>query len=388
MAVIAYAELDFFGFIILLLFYINQRRSGCYAFDDRLINAVLINGMAVLLLDGALWLLNGVVYPGGHAVLKGLTTVSFIINPAVACLWVFYCDLRVHSDERRLKARILPYGLPLLLNAAVTLANLFTPLVFTIDAANKYHRGAFFSIYLAVFYIYLLWAMGIVLRQIRRCNYPAERRDLWILVLFSVPPIVGSALQAAFYGTSLTWPSTVISFVVVYIYVLNRQISTDPLTGLNNRRLLRRYLDLKCASAEADAEMFLLMLDADNFKGINDTYGHAFGDRALFQIADILKNLCSHRDCFLARLGGDEFVIVCEGDGDMQAFLIAEITSRIAAFNASGAEPYRLSMSIGTARFASGSVDTADALLIAADREMYRAKADKKRAAQTVASQP
>jgi hypothetical protein len=85
MAVLAYAELDFFGFLILLIFYLNQRRSGCYAFEDRLINSILFNGMAVLLLDGTLWLLNRVVYPGAHTVLIALTSVSFILNPAMAC---------------------------------------------------------------------------------------------------------------------------------------------------------------------------------------------------------------------------------------------------------------------------------------------------------------
>jgi len=82
--VLAYAELDLFGLIILFLFYMNQRQSGCYSQDDQLINAVLLVGMAVLLLDGTLWLLDGVVYPGGHAVLVTLTTVSYIINPSIA----------------------------------------------------------------------------------------------------------------------------------------------------------------------------------------------------------------------------------------------------------------------------------------------------------------
>jgi len=381
MPVLAYAELDFFGLIILFLFYINQRRSGCFAFDDRLINAILLIGMFVLLLDGVLWLLNSVIYPGSHAVLIGLTSLSFIINPSLSCLWLFYCDLRIYSDERRLKKNLLLYGFPFFINILLTICNLFTPLVFSIDNGNAYHRESLFFIYLAVFYAYLLWAVFLVLRKIKRCDSPVERRDLWVLVFFSVPPIVGSILQSFFYGTSFTWPSVVISYVIVYIYVLNRQISTDSLTGLNNRRMLQRYLDYKVTSIEAGPPLFLIMLDADDFKCINDTYGHATGDRALMQIAGILKALCNHQDCFLARLGGDEFVIVGRDyNGSMLETLASDIGTRVAAFNASGGEPYRLSLSIGTARFSPGTVDTTDALLIAADRNMYQAKADKKKA--------
>jgi diguanylate cyclase (GGDEF)-like protein len=271
----------------------------------------------------------------------------------------------------------------LLVNIVITILNLFTPLVFHIDDANAYHRGPFFGVYLAVFYIYLLWAVVIVVAKLRRSRFPAERRDLWILVLFSVPPILGSIVQSIFYGTSFTWPSTVISFVIVYIYVLNRQISTDALTGLNNRRLLRRFLDLKTTSADLEPSLFLIMLDADDFKFINDTYGHAVGDRALTQIARILKDMCNHRDCFLARLGGDEFVIAGhDGENSMLEYLLAEIDARIAAFNASGAEPYQLALSVGTARFVPGSVDTTDALLVSADRSMYLAKANRKLARQ------
>ncbi|MCE5344192.1 MAG: GGDEF domain-containing protein [Eubacteriales bacterium] len=372
--------------IILLLFYLNQRRSGCYALDDRIFNSVLLIGTTVLLLDGVLWLLDGVVYPGGRGILFFLTSASFIINPLIACLWVFYCDLRVHGDERGLIRRAPLYCFPLILNVALVIVNCFIPVAFSINEANQYHREPLFLLYFLVFYVYLVGAIVILMRKWKHYESPAERRDLIFMMLFSVPPILGGIVQGLIYGTSLTWPSTIISFVIVYINVLNRQISTDALTGLNNRRMLKRYLDMETNFAETDSTLFLIMLDMDNFKQINDTYGHAVGDRALTQIADILKSLCGHRNCFLSRLGGDEFTIVGK-DHDDQTLneMLSEIEKRIAEFNASGVEPYQLSVSAGFARFKSVQADTTDALLIAADRSMYSVKAEKKQASQTIA---
>jgi len=374
-----YAELDIFGTLILLIFYINQRRAASHAMENRLFNWVLLVTMFVLVLDGALWTLDRVSYPGSRAVLFGLTSLSYIVNPMIALIWIFYCDLRTHSDERRLRSRAVLYLFPWVLEVLFVIVNLFTPLMFTIDETSHYHRDGFFLLYMAVYYVYLIWASIIILHKIRHCATSAERNDLRFLLWFSIPPFFGGTLQGLFYGTSFSWPCTVISIVIVYINVLNRQIFTDSLTGLNNRQMLRRYLNLKITSADADTTLYVIMLDADNFKNINDSYTHSVGDRALTQIAGILKNLCNRRDCFLARLGGDEFVIVGEDTtGRVPEEMVWEIESRIRVFNKAGTEPYRLGVSAGIARYDAGGVSSLDAFLVAADRSMYATKAAKK----------
>lgn len=83
-----------------------------------------------------------------------------------------------------------------------------------------------------------------------------------------------------------------------------RTANTDYLTGLNNRRRLMHYLKDIYSSDDA----ILVMMDLDNFKHINDTYGHEAGDKALIEVADILQKC--FEDDFIARMGGDEFMIV------------------------------------------------------------------------------
>lgn len=83
----------------------------------------------------------------------------------------------------------------------------------------------------------------------------------------------------------------------------------DPLTGLANRRLLREHLDDATARCGAEDLMAVLYLDLDDFKAINDTYGHLVGDTLLQQVAARLRRNVRDGDK-IARLGGDEFVVV------------------------------------------------------------------------------
>jgi diguanylate cyclase (GGDEF)-like protein len=83
----------------------------------------------------------------------------------------------------------------------------------------------------------------------------------------------------------------------------------DPLTQLPNRRKLSAHLETALARAGAQQRLALLFVDVDNFKSINDTLGHSFGDRVLQRIAERLRAATSPTG-MLARLGGDEFTVL------------------------------------------------------------------------------
>ena len=113
-------------------------------------------------------------------------------------------------------------------------------------------------------------------------------------------------------------------------------------------------------------------------QGIPLLAGAVAGDRALVVIADILKELCADQNCFLARLGGDEFVILgMNRENFSPERMTGGLDDAVATFNAHTTEPFRLSLSIGWARFDPARMSNADALLIAADQAMYRVKASK-----------
>ena len=145
----------------------------------------------------------------------------------------------------------------------------------------------------------------------------------------------------------------------------------DPLTGLPNRTLLTDRLEqaVRAVVREKGGGVAVLYLDLDDFKDINDTYGHAAGDRVLIEVARRLRSAVRPADT-VARLGGDEYAVVAEGLPAPDALALAE---RVRAALEPPIGDLTVKASVGTAHSTSVGLD-ADALLHEADAEMYRIK--------------
>lgn len=379
MQVITYVQINIFGIAILFFFWHNQQRSGILSLDDQLFNGILIAIMLEQLMDAGQWILDGTSFIGSYELQMLCYSLGYAIAPVITCLWVMYCDLRVNMDERGLKRRVPFYIIPILLNSLLLIANLFIPLVFRIDSAHVYHRDSFFLVYMILMYLYGFISLILVYRKACQPETSLERTEFRYMALFIIFPLIAGVLQWMYYGLSIIWFTMVLSTIMVYTNVLSRQISTDQLTGLNNRRKLYRYLEMKINDSDSNQTLFLLLLDADEFKAINDNFGHATGDRALVTIANILKSVCYNKDCFLARMGGDEFVIFGHNQKEVTPDILSKrIEEHIIDYNATNKEPYKVSLSIGVAVFNSQQINSADELLHAADLNMYQVKQTKK----------
>ncbi len=156
---------------------------------------------------------------------------------------------------------------------------------------------------------------------------------------------------------------------------LRHMADHDQLTGLFNRRRFDEQLKRELARAGRYAEQSaVLSIDIDNFKGINDSAGHAAGDAVLSHVARVLAERSRATDV-VARLGGDEFAVLLSAVGVKEArtaaeHLLAEIRSFPALY---GAKPFRITASIGVATFESDDA-TAGEILVNADLAMYAAK--------------
>ena len=155
---------------------------------------------------------------------------------------------------------------------------------------------------------------------------------------------------------------------------LTHQALHDELTGLPNRLLLMDRIDhALAASARSKRTVGLLYLDLDGFKAVNDSGGHAAGDRVLVEVANRLRSTLRPGDT-VARLGGDEFVVVCDGLDDSQsAKAIADrVLSVLREPYLDNGASYSLSASIGISL--SDSDTEANQFLMDADQAMYGAK--------------
>ncbi len=153
----------------------------------------------------------------------------------------------------------------------------------------------------------------------------------------------------------------------------------DDLTGLYNRRgfvtLAQQQLKLANRLMRKD---FLVFVDLDRMKWINDTFGHQKGDEVLAETADILKNTFRESD-IVARIGGDEFAILTveTEDADIEA-INARLQGNIRDRNGKGDRGFHLSMSVGITRYDPEHPCSIDELLAKADKLMYEQKRDRK----------
>ena len=148
---------------------------------------------------------------------------------------------------------------------------------------------------------------------------------------------------------------------------------TDSLTGISNRMSFQEILSRESERVRRYGHhICVLMIDVDDFKNVNDTYGHLTGDRVLCNIAHILTS-CVRESDFVARFGGDEFVVLMPFAGETEGMLLAKrIQEMIREWNAGEKTP-GLKMKVSIGIHASGP-ENIDTLLLEADRDLYRCK--------------
>jgi two-component system chemotaxis family response regulator WspR len=160
---------------------------------------------------------------------------------------------------------------------------------------------------------------------------------------------------------------------------LQRLTNVDGLTGLSNRRSLNEYLELQWRLAVREETQFsILMIDVDNFKRYNDTYGHLSGDEVLKQIAAAIQATFRRPTDIAARFGGEEFIVLLSGTEGKAAHTLGDAFCRRVAelcIPHSESPPLkRVTVSIGGASAMPQHGDSAIALIELADKALYEAK--------------
>ncbi len=376
-----YVEISAVGIILLSIVLMAQREFNSATAALRRFNLLIYAMMSMLVIDATCWLIDGQRFLFARELNYALETIYYALHVLLPYLWAFYVEGVLSTDLKAARRRISIATVPLVIFIGALAFNLQYGFVFTIDAENVYHRA--FGVYLYAFlsYAYLIYGSIRSLIKAKGAVWVDDRKRYYTMAFFGVLPSLGGFIQLFYYGISLNWILASVSILLVYLDTQNRQISTDPLTSLNNRRELSKFLlhEIEERDQPKDGAAALIMMDVDGFKQINDTYGHAYGDRVLINVSEILKLSCKSTNAFLARFGGDEFCIVLASNAVVDAEeIIARVQANVSEWNRAHASMKTIGLSIGYAEWDSQKDVSVESLLARADERMYAVKNAKK----------
>lgn len=275
----------------------------------------------------------------------------YLLNPVVPTLWILYVHYQVLQEEKIAKRWLFPL---LFVNVAYTVSlviSQFYGWFYYIDPYNIYHRGPLFWIPASTTILMILAAFALIVANRGKVG----RKHYFSLLFFAVPPFICVILQIFIYGISLMLNSVVLSLLIVFFNIQIRTIYTDYLTGINNRKKLEAYMEEKISRSTGNKTFSAILTDMDNFKSINDMFGHDMGDDALETSAQLFKK-CLRSNDFIARYGGDEFYIILDiSNRKALEETLCRINKCIESFNDSNTKPYKLNFSMGYAVYDSHS---------------------------------
>lgn len=262
-------------------------------------------------------------------------------------------------------------ALPVLIVIIMLVVNLFVKNIFFIDEFDLYHQGKMLFLYYVISYFYFI---DVIVNFVT--TWKKEKRsqqELKKLVILALLPLIALIVQILNHRTTLIGVGFTISVLMIFLDGVKSNSTIDELTGINNRRAFN--ISANKLFSDNNNVMFLMLADVNDFKKINDEYGHLMGDRALVDIAFVLKMAIKEtkKNYFLARFGGDEFIIVGKYDNeDTIKELIDSIKKEEGLINNSN-KSYKITMSIGYA-IKNNSHLSVDDLINEADATMYANK--------------
>ncbi len=284
----------------------------------------------------------GTIYPFINYWGNFLVFLSVLILPS---LWLLFAHYQVYREEEKTKRWMYPLIAVNVINGFILILSQFYGWFYYIDAGNIYHRGPLFWLPASLTFVMFFAATVLILTNRKKI----EKKSYFSLIFFAAPPYVCIILQIIFYGSSLILMGVVLSLLIVSFNTQSCSMYTDYLTGVNNRKKLETYLKKKINASTENETFSAILIDMNNFKSINDTFGHDMGDDALATSVQLFKS-CLRANDFISRYGGDEFFIILDlsNRDDLEA-TVYRIYSCIEKYNESRSKPYKLSISMGYA---------------------------------------
>lgn len=370
---IYYASFNLVGAIIFGIMLAHDRLSIDRQEKQLKYDHALIAFMLYFLSD-AIWAgVDSGAFPVNTFTVLATDLSNFVIMTAITYTWLRYVmaveQIPNRNEPKTRFALVLPFLLSVI---ALVITYLVAPNLL-IDENNK--TTNLFDVFLVTIpYVYIIAVIVYTVKKaVHEKSSIMKRRHIYI-GFFPVMVVVGGLMQMILMPElPIFCFGCIILMIIFYIQSMDSQISTDPLTKLNNRGQLSRYLSQSSNLRMEGRKTYVVMVDVNDFKMINDTYGHAEGDAALVILAQALVNTVRSRSMpmFLGRYGGDEFVLIAHPIKESELEdLVRDLRSNIQKKCESEKKQYILSVGIGYDEFL-GDNDVIQKCMQRADSKLY-----------------
>lgn len=354
--------------LVMILHQIIQRENQSSK-TDKIYKQIVIFSIIMLIID-ITSRFDGSGNPLYEVLNHGTNFLLFAFNLVIPSLWLLYVHTRVYDEQIRNKnLSYFLWGVNIVNTILITIS-LKYGWIYYIDKNNIYHRGPYYAVTVIATIILVVAAFVLIYKN----KQAIPKRHYFALQFFAVPPILGVVIQTLFYNVAIGYNTLALSVLLVFLNIQRISLNTDYLTGISNRSNFEKALGDKILKASKSNSFSGIMIDLDDFKSINDQYGHLIGDEALKDAAKILLNSTKSND-ILARLGGDEFVLILDvNDPDRLELIVDRIRKSVDFYNETSDMPYKLKFSIGYDVYDPASKMTGEEFTHHIDTLMYKDK--------------
>ncbi len=322
------------AFLVLFLLLYRIRIAQTNQFDEKAYNFMLIVTFIATINETLSFIIDarpGFIF---HILQYISNTISSASSGIIGYCWCLFVEYHIHRNFKRIKKKSRILAVPLIIATILIIINLLgTDIIFDISKENVYTRGPMnFILYIFVFVYYIE-----SIYTVQKAKNDSILVEFFPIYFFIIPCMIGTMIQGFFFGISTIWLCVAIAFIIVYIEIQISISFIDDLSGLYNRKYMNHYLNK--LQNNKTKHVYGFLLDVNDFKVINDTYGHLSGDRAIIHIGKILQNTVGN-GCVAIRMGGDEFVIFAILKSNEEALALKKhIEQNVRQFNIHSKEP-------------------------------------------------
>jgi diguanylate cyclase (GGDEF)-like protein len=209
----------------------------------------------------------------------------------------------------------------------ITVTSVFTGFYFYIDENEVFQFADGYILHIVFLFIQLFGSGIYSFAQSFSNKQVKIKKEYRLPLLFIIIPSATAVLEGILPLCPIVSLGTFLPILYAFLEIQNSEIYSDALTGLNNRRRMEILLQDMIHNASSEKPFRIHMIDVNDFKQVNDQFGHLVGDRALQLVADAIHNVSDKQHGFCARYGGDEFVLISGDETEIQDDIQNEVNS-------------------------------------------------------------